>query len=140
MARFVGDVGRGWGSAGGGSGDVAVAGVGLMSDFWAQLRATSPARIGLGRAGNGVPTAEVLDFGAAHAVAGVGLFDDKERLDRFGKAGPAGAAVEFVAAVKKRGLTAHREIDAIGMVVPVFVLEGRLRALLAGDFKLNGRE
>ncbi|MFT4261836.1 MAG: ethanolamine ammonia-lyase subunit EutC [Nocardioides sp.] len=40
-----------------------------MTDFWGRLRATSPARIGLGRAGNGVPTSELLDFGAAHAAA-----------------------------------------------------------------------
>ncbi|UDY25145.1 ethanolamine ammonia-lyase subunit EutC [Nocardioides sp. Kera G14] len=40
-----------------------------MSDFWSEVRASTPARIGLGRAGNGVPTAEVLAFGAAHAAA-----------------------------------------------------------------------
>lgn len=39
------------------------------SDFWEHLRATTPARIGLGRAGDAVPTREVLDFGAAHAAA-----------------------------------------------------------------------
>lgn len=40
-----------------------------MSDFWEPLRATTSARIGLGRAGNAVPTAELLAFGAAHAAA-----------------------------------------------------------------------
>lgn len=40
-----------------------------MSDFWAPLRATTSARIGLGRAGNAVPTSELLAFGAAHAAA-----------------------------------------------------------------------
>ena len=40
-----------------------------MSDFWEPLRRSTPARIGLGRAGNSVPTAEVLAFGAAHAAA-----------------------------------------------------------------------
>ena len=40
-----------------------------MSDFWEPLRRSTPARIGLGRAGNSVPTAEVLSFGAAHAAA-----------------------------------------------------------------------
>lgn len=40
-----------------------------MSDFWAPLRAATPARIGLGRAGNAVPTGELLAFGAAHAAA-----------------------------------------------------------------------
>ncbi|MFE7225710.1 ethanolamine ammonia-lyase subunit EutC [Nocardioides sp. NPDC057577] len=40
-----------------------------MSDFWEPLRRATPARIGLGRAGNAVPTSEVLAFGAAHAAA-----------------------------------------------------------------------
>jgi len=40
-----------------------------MSDFWADLRRTTPARIGLGRAGTGQPTAAVLAAGAAHAAA-----------------------------------------------------------------------
>ncbi|MFI5625010.1 ethanolamine ammonia-lyase subunit EutC [Nocardioides sp. NPDC051685] len=40
-----------------------------MSEFWEPLRRATPARIGLGRAGNAVPTAEFLAFGAAHAAA-----------------------------------------------------------------------
>ncbi|OIJ25695.1 ethanolamine ammonia-lyase subunit EutC [Nocardioides luteus] len=40
-----------------------------MSAFWEPLRRATPARIGLGRAGNAVPTSEVLAFGAAHAAA-----------------------------------------------------------------------
>lgn len=40
-----------------------------MSEFWTDLRRATPARIGLGRAGNAIPTAEVLSFGAAHAAA-----------------------------------------------------------------------
>ncbi|NEW54679.1 ethanolamine ammonia-lyase subunit EutC [Nocardia cyriacigeorgica] len=37
--------------------------------FWTDLRATTQARIGLGRAGNALPTAHVLEFRAAHAAA-----------------------------------------------------------------------
>lgn len=37
--------------------------------FWDRLAALTPARIGLGRAGAGLPTAEVLRFGLAHAEA-----------------------------------------------------------------------
>ncbi|GAA4760811.1 ethanolamine ammonia-lyase subunit EutC [Nocardioides endophyticus] len=40
-----------------------------MSDFWEQLRATTPARIGLARRGNAVSTSDVLRLGAAHAIA-----------------------------------------------------------------------
>ncbi|MEM6105135.1 ethanolamine ammonia-lyase subunit EutC [Mycobacterium sp. 050272] len=40
-----------------------------MSDLWAPLRATTQARIGLGRAGYSLPTRRVLEFQAAHAAA-----------------------------------------------------------------------
>ncbi|GLY30242.1 ethanolamine ammonia-lyase subunit EutC [Kineosporia sp. NBRC 101731] len=40
-----------------------------MTDFWDELRATTQARIGLGRAGDGMPTSRVLEFRLAHAVA-----------------------------------------------------------------------
>ncbi|MEQ6899631.1 ethanolamine ammonia-lyase subunit EutC [Nocardioides sp. YIM 152588] len=38
-------------------------------DFWADLRVATPARIGLGRAGNALTTRAVLEAGAAHALA-----------------------------------------------------------------------
>lgn len=38
-------------------------------DFWAPLRTTTQARIGLGRAGDALPTRRVLEFRAAHAAA-----------------------------------------------------------------------
>jgi len=38
-------------------------------DTWAALRSTTQARIGLGRAGDALPTRRVLEFQAAHAAA-----------------------------------------------------------------------
>lgn len=40
-----------------------------MSDYWEPLRRATPARIGLGRAGDALPTAEVLALSAAEATA-----------------------------------------------------------------------
>ncbi|BAW08183.1 conserved hypothetical protein [Nocardia seriolae] len=40
-----------------------------MQAFWDGLRRSTQARIGLGRAGDALPTAEVLEFRAAHAAA-----------------------------------------------------------------------
>jgi ethanolamine ammonia-lyase small subunit len=41
----------------------------VTHDFWNELRRRTPARIGLGRRGNGLPTSVVLETGAAHALA-----------------------------------------------------------------------
>ncbi|WP_344201844.1 ethanolamine ammonia-lyase light chain EutC, partial [Aeromicrobium alkaliterrae] len=41
----------------------------VAEDSWTALRSTTQARIGLGRAGNALPTTRVLEFAAAHAAA-----------------------------------------------------------------------
>ncbi|MFF0487939.1 ethanolamine ammonia-lyase subunit EutC [Nocardia sp. NPDC004068] len=41
----------------------------MTRSFWDELRRTTQARIGLGRAGDALPTARVLEFRAAHAAA-----------------------------------------------------------------------
>ncbi|MDH6244714.1 ethanolamine ammonia-lyase subunit EutC [Mycobacterium sp. OTB74] len=40
-----------------------------VQEFWDELRKTTQARIGLGRAGNALPTRQVLELAAAHAAA-----------------------------------------------------------------------
>ncbi|MBL1079658.1 ethanolamine ammonia-lyase subunit EutC [Nocardia sp. 2] len=41
----------------------------MPTDFWSEIRHTTQARIGLGRTGDALPTAEVLALRAAHAAA-----------------------------------------------------------------------
>ncbi|WP_026146035.1 ethanolamine ammonia-lyase subunit EutC [Nocardioides sp. Iso805N] len=41
----------------------------MSVDLWAALRARTPARIGLGRSGDALPTSAVLALGASHAAA-----------------------------------------------------------------------
>jgi ethanolamine ammonia-lyase small subunit len=41
----------------------------IVPDFWADLRRSTQSRIGLGRAGDGMPTGRVLEFRRAHAAA-----------------------------------------------------------------------
>ncbi len=41
----------------------------VVTDFWAGLSRSTPARIALGRAGSGLPTQQVLAFSMAHAQA-----------------------------------------------------------------------
>lgn len=43
--------------------------IGLTRDSWRSWRAATPARVALGRAGEGLPTDELLRFGWAHAMA-----------------------------------------------------------------------
>ena len=50
-------------------GIAAPAAVAVTRDDWSELRRHTPARIALGRAGAGLPTAEVLRLGLAHAQA-----------------------------------------------------------------------
>jgi ethanolamine ammonia-lyase small subunit len=41
----------------------------MSADFWTDLRRSTQSRIGLGRAGDGMPTGRVMEFRLAHAAA-----------------------------------------------------------------------
>ncbi|WP_255360312.1 ethanolamine ammonia-lyase subunit EutC [Nocardia sp. BMG51109] len=53
----------------GGAGSAASTESDVSQEFWDALRVTTQARIGLGRAGDALPTRRVLEFAAAHAEA-----------------------------------------------------------------------
>ena len=48
----------------------------MTDDFWDALRRTTQSRIGLGRAGNGLPMKAELEFRAAHAAARDAVHDE----------------------------------------------------------------
>src|SRR6266478_7594116 len=63
----------------------------------------------------------------------VGLLKNGIRRDRFGKRGSSCAAIEFVERAEERVVGDNVAVDAGAIVVPIFVSERCLGAVLAGD-------
>ncbi|MGV9747970.1 ethanolamine ammonia-lyase subunit EutC [Rhodococcus zopfii] len=116
----------------------------MTTDFWGPLRAATQARIGLGRAGDGVPTARMLEFRAAHAAARDAVHQplDVEMLAaQIGTLG-IGAPVVVRSRVRDRGEYLRRpdlgrlpddlgEVPATGADIGIVVADGLSSRALA---------
>ena len=81
-----------------------------------------------------------FDLRTVHAEGAVGVFDDVRLDQRFGEAGPTGAAIKLVERGEQRFAGDDIDVDAGLVVVPVGVVKGRLRAGLTGNAVLLGGE
>jgi hypothetical protein len=79
-------------------------------------------------------------LGANHAVGFVGDFLNIFFGERLGEAGPTGAGIEFIEGTEEGLFRNDADIDALAFVVPVFILEGGLRAALHGHMLLEFSE
>lgn len=78
------------------------------------------------------------DFRACHSIRGIDDVFDRFCIDRLGEGRPAGARIEFVFGAKKRLTADDGDIDSRLFVVPIFIIEGGLGAILHCDFVLDG--
>lgn len=69
-----------------------------MADLWEELRRTTQARIGLGRAGNALPTPAELEFRSAHAEARDAVHDALDVDDLVAQLAAAGFDAPLLAA------------------------------------------
>ena len=87
-----------------------------------------------------VRTAARLDFGSIHAMAAVGFFRYVLFGDWFGKAGPSRTAVEFLKRTKEWFARHYIDVNPGRVIVPVSVIEGRLRSTFLRDVILLRRQ
>ncbi len=80
----------------------------MSADPWAALRARTPARIGLGHAGPGLPTAPHLAFQAAHAAARDAVHAALDRDAVEAALAPAGPVLRVASQAVERGLYLRR--------------------------------
>ncbi len=94
-----------------------------MSDpreIWARLAGLTPARIGLGRAGSGLPTREVLRFGLDHAQARDAVHAPMDAEALAGSIAALGfATIPVASQAPDRRPTCAAPISAAGSIRPI---------------------
>jgi ethanolamine ammonia-lyase small subunit len=103
-------------------------------DLWARLARLTPARIGLGRAGTGLPTREVLAFGLAHAQARDAVHTPLDAEAVGGAIAALGLPVATVSSAAPDRATYLRRPDLGRALVPEDA--ERLRCLTTASFDL----
>ena len=79
-------------------------------------------------------------LGSVHAVTGIFNLNDFLRIHRFEEAGPSRSDVEF-GFLRYKGFNGNNvHVDTRFFVIPVFIVERRLSAALAGNSVLGFRE
>src|SRR5207248_426081 len=76
-------------------------------------------------------------LGSLHEERAVGLLGDVRRLERSREAGPPGAGLELVERAEQRLPRYHVHVDAGPVVVPVLVVERRLRRFVLSHLVLQ---
>jgi ethanolamine ammonia-lyase small subunit len=115
-----------------------------VPDLWATLRRHTSARIGLGRAGDSVPTARLLEFEAAHAAARdavhtpIDLAALRGRLDGFPTVTVRSAARDRGHYLQRPDLGRRLDPECAGLLVPgaydaAFVIADGLSARAVHD-------
>jgi hypothetical protein len=82
-------------------------------------------------------TADLRPF---HAERPIRFFDNRLRIDRFGKTWPPGSGIEFFFRGEKRLTGDNVDIDSGLMIVPVSVSKRRLSSVFFSDVVLLGTQ
>src|SRR5207244_9846979 len=73
------------------------------------------------------------DLGTLHVPRSVRLFNEEIFRDRFGKRGPASAAIEFVERSEERLASNNIDVNADALVIPELIRVGGLVLIFAHD-------
>ena len=80
------------------------------------------------------------NFGTIHSQGAIGFLDDLFSRDRFGEAGPAAAAIEFIERREERFPGYNVNVNTGRMIVPIGVVERWLGPTFLRDVVLLGRQ